>query len=181
MDIGVDGHMVLGEIVVHEASELLIHYAFLVESHADAPHDSTHDLASRRFWIEDASTGNRGNDTRNLDRAEVRVNFDFNKYGSVGTSYVPRLLYETGLDSNLFLDVAGSLLAHYVFDQNALGWIVDEHDLTVRESDIFKLSLGQRRIIHLACTIEDLFAHLLAHRFNCGADRRGSERSTFDG
>src|SRR5262245_59791661 len=80
MHVCVDGDVVLRQIVIHETSELLVYHALLLEGHADAPDDSTHDLTSRRFRIEDAAACNGGNDTRDLNCSQVLVNFHFRKY-----------------------------------------------------------------------------------------------------
>ena len=37
VDVGVDRHVVLGEVVVHEAAEAVVDHALLVQRHADAP------------------------------------------------------------------------------------------------------------------------------------------------
>src|SRR5262245_46569560 len=71
MHVCVNGDVVLRQIVIHEASELLVHHALLFEGHADAPHDSTHNLTSRRFRIQDAAARNSGNDTSDLDYSQV--------------------------------------------------------------------------------------------------------------
>ena len=55
VDVGVHRHVVLGEIVVHEAAELVVEHASPPERHADAPDHAAHDLAARGLGIEDAA------------------------------------------------------------------------------------------------------------------------------
>src|SRR5262249_16857223 len=92
MHICVDRHVVLREVVIHKTSELLIHHAYFVESHADAPYDSTHDLTSGRLRIQNTSARNSADYAQNLDCAEVFIDLYFGEDGRIGMPYVSRLL-----------------------------------------------------------------------------------------
>ena len=62
--VGVHRHVVLGDVGVHDAAELVIDQRLLVQRHADPPHHAAHDLAVRRLGVEDTPGGDRVDDAR---------------------------------------------------------------------------------------------------------------------
>ncbi len=73
MHVGIHRYVVLGDVGVHDPAEFVIDQRFLVQRHADAPHDAAHDLAVRGFGVQDASGGDRADNAGNADDAELLV------------------------------------------------------------------------------------------------------------
>src|SRR5262245_46005715 len=90
--VSVDGHVILGEIVVDEASKLLIDDAFFLQSHTDPPDDATNDLTARCLGVQNAAASDRADDPRDPDRSKVIVDTHFHKHGRMRTSCIPVLL-----------------------------------------------------------------------------------------
>src|SRR5262245_58344597 len=66
-NIRIHRYVIFRKVMVDEASEPLVHHAFFLQSHADAPHHSTDNLTSRRLWIQDASRRYRAHHAGNFD------------------------------------------------------------------------------------------------------------------
>src|SRR5262245_25940551 len=90
--VSVDGHVILGQAVVHKACKLLIDDAVSFQRHPDSPDDATNDLTARGLGVQDATTSDRADDPRDPDRSEVIVDTHFHKHCRMRTSCVPFLL-----------------------------------------------------------------------------------------
>src|SRR4029077_11299686 len=42
--VGIHGHMILGDVGIHDATEIVIDQRLFVQCHADTPHHAAHDL-----------------------------------------------------------------------------------------------------------------------------------------
>src|SRR5262245_7835259 len=162
--------MVLRQIVIHEASELLVDHALLFEGHADTPDDSTHDLTSRRFRIQDAAAGNSGDDTRDLNYSQVLINFYLRKYGRMRVSDISRLPGLIRSCGHFLLDIAGFSLFHRSRDRNSSRRIRTPGNSAIGERHLVALGVDKRGVLYLARAVENLLSHLLAHCFDCRSD-----------
>ena len=71
--IGIHGHVVFGDVGVHDAAEIMIDQRLLVQRHADSADDGAHDLAVRRLGVEDAAGRDRADHAGDADHAELFV------------------------------------------------------------------------------------------------------------
>jgi hypothetical protein len=71
--------MILGDVGVHNAAEPMIDQRLLVQCHADAPHHASQGLAGRGLGVQDPPGGDRADDTRDADYAELFVDLYLGK------------------------------------------------------------------------------------------------------
>ncbi len=83
LDIGMGGHVVFREIVVHDLAESVIRHRLLVQRHADAHDHAAEYLASSSLRIEDATRCRRTDDAGHPDDAEFFVNTSLREYSGV--------------------------------------------------------------------------------------------------
>src|ERR1700677_1056103 len=89
--IRVDGHDVVGEIVVDGRAAAAVVHGFFEQSHA-YPHDhSALDLVARKARVKDASGINYGDNTVYAQPCDLRLPADLNELGSVGMKRIFRL------------------------------------------------------------------------------------------
>src|SRR6516165_9648678 len=77
LDISVHWHMVLGNVGVHDATEVVVDQCLFMEGHANPPDHAPDDLTGRGFRIDDATGRNRVNNARYADDAELLVHLHF--------------------------------------------------------------------------------------------------------
>src|SRR5262245_40755924 len=114
--VGVDGDVILGQIVVYEASEVLVHHALFFQRHADAPDNAAHNLTPRRLGIQDAPAGDGADDARDADYAQVLIDFHLREDCRMRIPGVLRSHLFVRASDNLFFDTADSRMAHGVLD-----------------------------------------------------------------
>src|SRR5690606_14905628 len=83
-DIGMYRHVILGEIVVHDAADAVIGQRLLLQRHPKAHHDPTDDLAAGGLGIDDAAGGSGADDPRHPDHTQLLVDADLGEDGAVG-------------------------------------------------------------------------------------------------
>jgi hypothetical protein len=74
VDVRVHWHMIIGDVGIDDAAEPVIDQRFLVQRHTDTPDHAAQDLAARGLRVQDAPCGNRADDARDADHAELLVN-----------------------------------------------------------------------------------------------------------
>ncbi len=80
MHVGVHGHVVFGDVGVHDAAETVVDHGLLVQCHADAPHHAAEDLAACRLRVQDAPGRDRIDDAHDADDADLLVHFHLGEY-----------------------------------------------------------------------------------------------------
>lgn len=73
VDVGVDRYVVLGVVVVHEATERVIGMGLLVQRLAYSPDDAAGDLATRCLRVDYAPGCNRADHPGDANGAEILV------------------------------------------------------------------------------------------------------------
>src|SRR5207245_3648327 len=81
--IGIHGHVVFGNVGVHDASEAVVEQRFLVQRHADAPDHAAHDLAVGGLWVEDAASGDGIDHAGHAYDAKFFIHLDLREDGGV--------------------------------------------------------------------------------------------------
>ena len=114
--------MVLGDVGIHDPAEAVVDQRLLVEGHADAPDDAAHDLAVRRLRIEYATGGDRVDDARDADDANLLVHLHLGKDRRVGVAGVRVILRK--LRGLLALDAIYAALPHCVDDRYGAGAVL---------------------------------------------------------
>src|SRR5215470_7352423 len=134
--VGVDGHVIRGEIVVHEASKLVIDDAFFFQGHTDAPDDGTDDLTARRLGVQDATCSDRADDSRDPDRSQIIVHTHLRKHCGMRTSCVPVLLQYVRHHERISLDASDLCLSHRPRNGHGPGWITVERYGAIGKDDL---------------------------------------------
>src|SRR5690242_17829984 len=80
MDVGVNRHMVLGEIMIDDASVAVIDHRLFVESHADAADHGSHDLTARGFRIEDTASCHCTDNASNAEHPKLFIEPHLGEY-----------------------------------------------------------------------------------------------------
>src|SRR6185312_16953745 len=90
--VGIHGHVVFGNVGVHDASEAVVEQRFLVQRHADAPDHAAHHLAVGGLAIEDAAGGDGIDHAGHADDAKIFIHLDLREDGGVDVARV-RLVF----------------------------------------------------------------------------------------
>jgi hypothetical protein len=142
------------------------------------PHHAAQDLAARGLGVQDAAGRNRADGARDADDAELLIHLHLDKVRRVrvvGTSVII-----DGAGGFLLLDAAHRALPHGVGDRHAARSVSLAHKLGVREHNLVRRGVGERRVRHLLGQSQQL----VADRAGCGCDpvrhRACNPRSTFD-
>ncbi len=88
-DVGVDRHLVAGQVVVDEEAEALVDREFLHQRGADAHRHRADDLAARRLRVQDAARGADREHAPDADLAGRGVDADFDEMRAEGRLLVP--------------------------------------------------------------------------------------------
>src|SRR5215831_14656168 len=73
-------HVIVGEIMAHEAPEPVIGDGLLMQRHADAADDGAENLAARELRVEDAAGRHRADHARDPDDAKLFIDLDLGEY-----------------------------------------------------------------------------------------------------
>jgi hypothetical protein len=78
VDVGVDRHVVVLEVRVHDAAVAVVDLGRLLQGHADAPDDAADLLAVRRLRVDDLAAGRHLDGARDADvpRSGVDLHLD---------------------------------------------------------------------------------------------------------
>src|SRR4029077_16337452 len=123
--------MVLGDVCVHDPAQSVIDLGFLMQSHADAPYDTTHDLTMRCFGVEDASGSNGVDDTGDADHTELFIHPHLRKDRRMCVSRVRITIVERV--GALPLDAIEATMTHRVGDRYRSPCVLFVDDLAVAE------------------------------------------------
>src|SRR5262245_8212250 len=137
LHVGVHRHVVFGDVGVHDAAEFVVDQRFLVESHADAPHNASHDLTGSCLRIDDAPGGDRVHDAGYPDDADLLVHLHFGENCRVRVACMLVVFFEFG---GLFvLDAVHTSAPHRLCDRYRAAWIMFCGNHAARKNDIFGL------------------------------------------
>ena len=87
VDVSVRRNVVTGKIMVHEAAEPVICQRLFVKRHTDTHHDPTENLASRRLGVQNSPRGDRADDLRDSNDAELLVDASLGEHGRAPKGY----------------------------------------------------------------------------------------------
>ena len=82
-NVGVDRHVVVLQIWVHDPPVSMIDFGRFLKRHADSPNYAAEFLTVRSFWVHDLAAGGYLNDSRHTDKPQIRINFDFHELCAV--------------------------------------------------------------------------------------------------
>src|SRR5262249_29885296 len=88
VDVSIHRHVVLGEIGVDYAPQVVINQRFLVQGHANAPDHAACNLVAGRHWVENASGGNSTDDARDANDAKLLIHLHFREHGRMHVARV---------------------------------------------------------------------------------------------
>ena len=108
--------MILGDVRVHDAAEIVIDQRLLVQRHADPPDHAAHDLARRGLGVEDASGGNRADEAGDADDAKLFVDPDLGEDCRMRVVRARAVLGKARLF--LLLDAFDAAVAHRIRDRH---------------------------------------------------------------
>ena len=115
------GHVVLGEIVVHEPAEPVVDQRLLVQRHAEPHHHAAQDLAARGLGVQDPPSGDGADDPGDADHAQLLVDPDLREHGRMRVGRVALLHRPIGLGRLLDLDALDARGAHRLADTRPTG------------------------------------------------------------
>ena len=83
VDVGVDRHVIVLQVRVHDPPVAVIDFGRLLQRHADAPDHAADLLAVRRLRVDDLAAGRDLDGARDADGAQVRVHLHFDELRAV--------------------------------------------------------------------------------------------------
>ncbi|MNN12133.1 hypothetical protein D3C81_1251160 [compost metagenome] len=104
-DIGMHRDVVLGQVVVEDATEFVIGLRLFLQRHAQPPDHAAEDLATSGFRVDHTPGGHRADHPHDLDRTQVFVNVYLYEDGRMGSGGEWRAS-GTGLGVDLYLQLA---------------------------------------------------------------------------
>src|SRR6185437_1178839 len=81
LDVGMGGNVIFGEIMVHDATDTVVHEGLLVKRHADTHHNAAENLAACGLRVEDSARGHCTYDPRYSDDGELFIDTRLGKNG----------------------------------------------------------------------------------------------------
>src|SRR5262245_53128932 len=148
--VSVDGHVILGQIVVHEASTLLIDDAFFLQGRTDSTDDATNDLTACCLGVQDATSGDRADDARDPDRSKVIVDPHFHKHCRMRMSCIPALRQYVRHHERVCLDALNLRLSHRPRNGYGSGRIAGEPYGAVGKDDVIHIGISERRALRFS-------------------------------
>src|SRR5262245_16105054 len=170
LHISVHWHMVLGDVGVHNATEIVVDQRLFMEGHADSPDHAPHDLTGGGFRIDDATGRDRVNNTRYADGAELLVHLHFGEDRRVR---VARMSVVFSKFSKLFvLDAIYATVPHGIRERYRAVLVLLGGNHAIRKKDIIRLQPRERRARHLLRETQKLHTNLIGRSSN-GVRHRG--------
>src|SRR6516225_7256170 len=78
--ISIHGHVIVCEVVSHEAPEPMVDHALLVQGHPDPSYNGAKDLAAGSLRIKYLSRGESADDTWDMNSSQVLIHRHFSEY-----------------------------------------------------------------------------------------------------
>ena len=83
LNIGMGRDMILAQVMIHEATEAIIHHRLFMQCHTKPPDNATDDLATRRLGIQNTPGRYRTYDSRHAVHTEILVYPHLREHGAV--------------------------------------------------------------------------------------------------